>query len=148
MRSSAIVAAFAVRDGHAQHLALLRRVGEGRVGGVDAQAHFAADELEAAVADQRAGQQAALHQDLEAVADAEHQPAIGGELLDRLHDGRELGDGAAAQVIAVGEAAGQDHGIDIAERGRIVPDEFRRLPEIVGDARTKHRDRNCCRERQ
>ena len=79
------------------------------------------------------GSRPALHQNLEAVADAEHEPAIGGELAHRRHHGRELGDGAAAQVVAVGEAAGQDHGIDVAERGRIMPDEFRRLAEIVGD---------------
>ena len=72
--------------------------------------------LRLAVAEQRAGQQAGFHQDLEAVADAEHQAAVGGELLDRLHHRRKVGDGAAAQVIAVGEAAGQDDGIDIAER--------------------------------
>ena len=108
----------------------------------------AADELEAAIADERAGQQAAFDQDLEAVADAEHQPAIGGELLHRLHHGRELGDGAAAQIIAVGEAAGQNHRIDVAQAGRVVPDEFRLLAEVVGDARTMHRDRNCCREKQ
>ncbi len=127
------VAAFAVSDGQTQHLALLRRRRVGRVGGGDRQAQFAADEFEAAIADQRAGQQAGLDQDLEAVADAEHEPAIGGELADSRHHGRELGDGPAAEVIAVGEAAGEDHGIDIAERGRIVPDKLRRLPEIVGD---------------
>ena len=74
------VAAFAVGDGQAQDLAFLRRAGEGRIGGLDAQAQLAADELQAAVADQRAGEQAGLHQNLEAVADAEHQAAIGGEL--------------------------------------------------------------------
>ena len=96
--------------------------------------HFAADEFEPAIADQRAGQQAGFDQDLESVADAEHQPAIGGEFLDRLHHGREFGDGAAAQVIAVGEAAGKDDGIDIAERGGIVPDKLRRCPRLLATA--------------
>ena len=79
------------------------------------QPQLAADELEAAVADQRAGQQTGFDQNLEAVADAEHQPAIGGEALHGLHHRRELGDGAAAQVIAVSEAAGKDHRIHVAE---------------------------------
>ena len=61
----------------------------------------------------------------------EHEPAVGGELLDRLHDRRKFGDRAAAQVVAVGEAAGQDDGVDIAEGGGIVPDVLRLLPEIV-----------------
>ena len=79
------------------------------------------------------GSRPRFHQDLESVADAQHQSSIGGEFADCRHDGRELGDGAAAQVIAVGEAAGEDHGIDIAERGRVVPDEFRGLSKIVSD---------------
>ena len=64
------------------------------------------------IAQQRAGEQAGFHQNLEAVADAEHEAAVGGELLHRAHDGREAGDGAAAQVIAVGEAAGEDDGVE------------------------------------
>ena len=111
----------------------MRCAGEGRVGGLDAQVDVAADEFQAAIAEQRAGEQAGFDQDLEAVADAEHEAAIGGELLDGLHDGREFGDGAAAQVVAVGEAAGQDDGVDIAESGGVVPDELRLLPEVVGD---------------
>ena len=48
---------------------------ERRVGLLDAQVHVLAAELQAAVAQQRAGQQPGLEQDLEAVADAEHRPA-------------------------------------------------------------------------
>ena len=59
------VAAFAVRHGQVQHLALCSVVGEGRVRGLGAQRHFAADELEAAIAQQRAGQQAALRPESE-----------------------------------------------------------------------------------
>ena len=81
-----------------------------------AERNFAADELEAAIAHQRARQQAGFHQNLEPVADAQHQPACGRELLHRAHHRRELGDGAAAQVIAIGEAAGQNHGIHVAQR--------------------------------
>jgi hypothetical protein len=53
------------------------------------------------------GKQAGFDQNLEAVADAQHQAAIRRELANRAHDRRELGDGAAAQIIAIGEAAGQ-----------------------------------------
>ena len=55
------------------------------------------------------------------------------EPLDGPHDGGELGDGAAAEVIAVRETAGQDDGIDIAQGIRVMPDEFRRLPQVIGD---------------
>ena len=76
------------------------------------------------VAQQGAGQQTGFHQNLEAVADAEHQAAIRGELLHRLHHRREARDRAAAQIIAVREAAGQNDGIDVAQIDGIVPDEL------------------------
>ena len=62
-----------------------------------------------AVAPHGAGQEARLEQDLEAVADAEHQPARLGVPLDRRHHRRERRHRAGAQVVAVGEAARQDH---------------------------------------
>ena len=42
-------------------------------------------------------------------------PPLGRERLDRAHHRAEAGDGAGAQVVAVGEAAGQDHRVDVAE---------------------------------
>ncbi len=107
--------------------------GEGRIGCARAQANFPADEFQAAVAHERAGQKAGFHQNLETVAYAEHQPACGRELFDRAHHRRKLGDGAAAQIVAIGETARQNDGIDIAERGGTVPDEFSRLTEIMRD---------------
>ena len=78
-------------------------------------------ELAVVVADQRSGQQVGLAQDLEAVADAKHgQPALGrGDDLG--HHRREPGDGAAAQVVAVGETPGQDHCVDTLEVVIAVP---------------------------
>ena len=77
------------------------------------------------------GQQARLEQDLEAVADAEHRAAGVGERLHRGHHRREPGDRAGAQVVAVGEPAGQDDDVGRAERGVLVPDEFGVVPEHV-----------------
>ena len=55
--------------------------------GVSVRSHrerdVAADERERLVRAQRAGQQAGLGEDLEAVADPEHEPALGGEARDR-----------------------------------------------------------------
>ncbi len=64
-----------------------------------------------------AGQQPGLGQDLEAVARPEDRATGRGERLDRAHDRREARDGAGAQVVAVGEAAGQHHRVRRA-RGR------------------------------
>ena len=75
------VAAFAVRDGHAQDLAALRASLVKGESTVSVRSRTSRQmNLQPAVADQRAGQQSGFHQDLEAVADAQHQPALGGEL--------------------------------------------------------------------
>ena len=79
-------------------------------------------ELQIAVADERAGQQAGFGEDLEAVADAEDEAAVVGELFHRLHHRAEPRDGAAAQIIAVAETAGHDDAVGVAEGIFLVPD--------------------------
>src|SRR6478609_6244195 len=79
-------------------------------------------ELAVVVADQRAGQQVALGEHLEAVADAEDGQATLGRRDERLHDRCEAGDGAAAQVVAVGEAAGEDDRVHAPEVRVAVPE--------------------------
>ena len=117
------VVALAVGDRQPEHLALGARPGERRVGLFDPHRQDARHELEAAVADHRPRQQARLEQHLEAIADAEHRSAPRGEGRDAGHDRREAGDRAGAQVVAVGEAARQDHRIRITQAGVLVPDE-------------------------
>src|SRR3546814_4756445 len=70
-----------------------------------------------------AGQQAGLRQHLEAVADAEHRHALVGARDDLLHHRRVGRHGAAAQVVAVGEAAGQHDEVDLLEVAVLVPQE-------------------------
>ena len=94
----------------------------GRAVVLDPQPLVAADELAVVVADQRAGQQVGLAEDLEAVADAEHRQAAAGRLDDLGHHRREPGDRAAAEVVAVREAAGQDHRVDALEVVVAVPE--------------------------
>src|SRR5665648_656976 len=84
-------------------------------GGLDVlhdQLLLAADERAVVVLDHRAGQQVRLAEDLKAVADAEHrEPAVRG--VDQgVHHGGEPADRARAQVVAVGEPAGQHDGVD------------------------------------
>ena len=99
---------------------------------LDAQELVAVAEVQVLVAGERAGQQVGLAEDLEAVADAEHRQAAPGRVGDRLHHRGEPGDGAAAQRVAVREAAGQDHGVDAVQVRVAVPE-----PDDVGagDAR-------------
>ena len=77
------------------------------------------------VREQRAGEQAGLAQDLKAVADSEHRAAVRGEAGHGLHGGSEPGDRASPQVVAVGEPAGDDHGVEVREIRLLVPDEPR-----------------------
>jgi len=51
-----------------------------------------------------------------------------------VHHRREFRDGAAAQVVAVGKAAGEDNRVDVAELGGVVPNEFGRLWETAYQA--------------
>jgi hypothetical protein len=67
-----------------------------------------ADELELAVGPEHAGQEPRLAEDLEAVADTEHGSSVCGERAHRLHHGRDTGDRAAAEVVAVREPARED----------------------------------------
>ena len=71
------------RDHEPLPLAAARR--ERRVGALDAQRDVAADERERRVRPQHARQQPGLAEDLEAVADPEHEAAVGGERANRGH---------------------------------------------------------------
>ena len=81
------------------------------------------------------GQQPRLAQHLKAVADPEHRPAVGGERGDRLHRGCETRDRPGAQVVAVGEAAGDDHRVEAGEVAVAVPDELRVGDPTAGEHR-------------
>jgi hypothetical protein len=98
---------------------VVRRPSSGRV--VDPQALVHADELAAVVADQGARQQVRLAQDLEAVADPQNGHATSGRLDHLGHHRSEAGDRAAAQVVAVGEAAGKDYSVHTAQVMVAVP---------------------------
>ena len=64
------------------------------------------------IAHERAGKQARFAEDLEAVANAEHQAAGTGKVRDGAHHRRKTRDGAGAQIVAVGKAAGQNDGVE------------------------------------
>jgi hypothetical protein len=90
-------------------------------------------ELEALVAHEGAGEQPRFAQDLEAVATADDRPACVGEIDDGLHDGREVGEGAGAQVVAVGEPTREDDGVEAGEVSLLVEDVLAFFAEDAGD---------------
>src|SRR5712692_8087665 len=117
------IIAFHVADGDGQHFASAAGVGKRRVVVFDSYVHRLADIFQTDVAHQRSGQQSRLTQNLEAVADTEDQSAPVGELTNRSHHGREFGDGASTEVVAEGEASGDDNGVAVLEVVRVVPEE-------------------------
>ena len=98
---------------------------------LDAQADIPADESEGAVRAQNSWEKACLAEDLEAVADPEHRPALTREGRYGGHDGSEPGDGAAAEVVTVGEPPGQYDAVDRRQRRLAVPDQHGLCPEAV-----------------
>ena len=84
----------------------LSALGEHRCRALDTNSDGSAQEFQAAVLLQRSRQQSRFGEDLKAVADAHDGTALAGEPADGCHDGAEAGDGAGAQVVAVGEPAG------------------------------------------
>ena len=74
-----VVAALAVRDRHAQRSARRERVRERRVEPLGGDRDLLAGEPERRVPQQRARHEPGLGEDLEPVADAEDEPAVGGE---------------------------------------------------------------------
>ena len=77
-------------------------------------------------------------QDLKAVADAEHQPAIGRELAHRIHDRRAAGNRAAAQIVAVGKPARHDDEIGARRQRGVGMPHHRRLAAGNEFERARH----------
>ena len=125
------ITAFAMGDGHAQDFSRRNLTGEWRIVRGGLEENIFAVELQIAVADERAGQQAGFGEDLKAVADAEDEAAVVGELFHGLHHGAEPRDRAAAKIIAIAEAAGKYDTVGVAERSVLVPDKPRGMAEVA-----------------
>ena len=95
-----------------------------------------ADIFQAYIPHQCSREQARLAQNLEAVANTEHQAAGGGEIPHRLHHWREFRDRPGAEVIAVGESAGHDDGFTILQVVGFVPQQGDRLSGHLLDCPT------------
>src|SRR5262249_3880163 len=96
--------------------------------------NVAADKAQAGVAHHGTGEEARFAQNLETVADAEHNAAAFGERFYGLHDRRETRDGAGPEIVTVGKSAGQDNGVAAREVLRLVPYELDRFFQDVADS--------------
>jgi len=89
--------------------------------------------LQALVPHERPGEDLRFAEDLEPIARAQDEPALGHELGQGLDHGRAAGHGARAQVVAVGEAARKNQTIKIVELPVPVPDVADGLAEDLAD---------------
>ena len=107
------VVAVMVRHWQTDHLSGLVARGKQRLVVFDHQRHRTAGEGELRVAHERAGQQTAFGQHLEAVAHAEHRHTAIGCGHHRTHDRAARRHRAATQVVAIGKAAGQGDEVEL-----------------------------------
>src|SRR4029077_542502 len=113
-----------MRDWDTQNLSGLRGGSEWRGRGFHPNVHVTADETQSFIAHQGAGEKAGFAENLEAIANAQHEATGTSEACDGVHHRRETRDRAGAQIIAVRETAGQNDGVKTCEVLRLVPDEF------------------------
>ncbi len=125
------VAALPVLDGEIEHVAAPAAVGERRVGVLHAHVDALAEKGQAAIAHERAGKQTGFAENLEPVAESDHEAAGVRELGDRRHDRRKTRHRSAAQIVAVRETAGQQYTVEAVERGALVPETRDALAEHV-----------------
>src|SRR5438552_17594232 len=83
--------------------------------------HRLANVLQAGIAHESARQQPRLAQNLKSIANSEDDSAAISKLLHRLHHGRELSDGAGAEVVAISKSAGHDHCVAVFQIMRLMP---------------------------
>jgi deoxyxylulose-5-phosphate synthase len=96
--------------------------------------HILADEPQPGIPHHGPRQESSLQQDLEAVADAQHQPALIRKPLHRLHHRRKPRDRPRTQVISIRKSAGEDDGVALMYVFGLMPDEFHRLLQDMADS--------------
>ena len=119
------IIALSVRDGNPENLPFRKSACERCRGVLNAQAHEPADELERFVPQERAGEETGFGEDLEAVADADHELSPLGLFSHGIHHGRESRNRSRPQVVAVAEPAGENEAVELRDVPLFVPDEFR-----------------------
>src|ERR1700727_1069478 len=124
-----------VLDRDREAMAVAASARERGISAHDLEVDLAKDELQRGVREQRPGKQAGLAQNLEAVADPEHDPAGASELGYLLHHRRKARDRSGAQVIAVREAARHDHRVDALQIPIGVPQDHRLAGALCGTER-------------
>src|SRR3989442_13040638 len=88
------------------------------VGVLDADANWLANVLQSYIANERSGHQPRLAQNLEAIADAQHQPSTGRKLANRLHNRRKFGIRSGRQKAPKAKATWNKDAITVFSTGQ------------------------------
>ena len=134
-------AAVAVLHGDRERLALGAAGGERAVGARDLEPDVAADERERLVLAERARKQPASVRIWKPLQIPSTRPPSPANSVDRLHDRREAGDRAAAEVVAVREPAREDDACGAGRKLRVVVPDARRRPRRGASGRARRRGR-------
>ena len=132
-RVVAEVVALTVGDRDAQPLPGLVRSRERGIGLLDTEGDVLTAKPQVPIAQERAGQEPRLTEDLKAIADPDHQAPLAGKGRHCPHDGGEPGNRSRSQVVPVGEASRQQDHIVPLDRVFLVPDKIDRLPDDLAD---------------
>src|SRR3989441_623636 len=99
----------------------------------DPHIYMSTNEMQLTIANQSPRQQTCFAQNLKPIADAQNQIAFRRKFFHGVHDRRKAGQRSGTQIIAIGKAARNDHGIVTAQLSIAVPDEIDRLAHVFRD---------------
>jgi hypothetical protein len=102
------ITAIHVGDGEPEGCGTRQSGGETVRPSVGAKDDVAAEEVFAGIEEERSGEETGLGQNLKAVANAQHGPALPGKGRHLFHHRGESGDGTTPEVVTVAESARQD----------------------------------------
>jgi len=120
-----------VGNGNADDLSRSKEKGEGGVCTLHPEENVPANEPPTPVGKECPGEESALKENLESVANAKDNTPRKCEIPHRPHNGRKPSDGSGSEIITITESPGEDHTVASPEVSIAVPEEHHFLPEHI-----------------
>jgi hypothetical protein len=118
-------------DGDPQNLAFFGFIRERSGLVIHPDVDILTEEFQVFIPEHGSRKKAQFEENLEAVADSEHQPSFEGEFFNLLHKWRKGSDGARPEIVSVGKSSREDNTINIFQIMFFVPEEYRILVEDI-----------------
>jgi hypothetical protein len=125
-----VVTTLAVLDREFEQLSFFSLAGKRRVRFFDSKHYLLANKLKPGISHQRTRQQTRFTENLEAIADSQHQAALPSELENAAHDRRKTRHGAAAEIVAVRKSTGEHQAIEVAREIILMPEKLDLLTHV------------------